>query len=352
MILAQTLGLIVLFGSGETAASSGKTYEAVVEETGVPPRIAILETPAGFEPNSRQVAAKVGRFIARRLQNYTPQIEIVPARKKGTAFSPDDPAILQPLLHANWLFLGPGSPTYAARQLQDSRAWQMLLARHRQGATLLLASAATVAFSALALPVYEIYKVGQDLHWQPGLNFFGAFGLSLTIIPHWNNTDGGEELDTSRCFMGRSRFEELRQLLPPKQTILGLDEHTSLVIDPLAGECTVMGNGRVVILRGENRQEFDSGQTFAVTELGDWQMPEPQAGIRPDVWQAALAAQEQLADKPEREPETAVRQLVEARTQARQQRQWAKADELRGQIEALGWQINDTPEGPELVPFN
>ncbi|MCB9420534.1 MAG: cysteinyl-tRNA synthetase [Ardenticatenaceae bacterium] len=345
-------GLIVLFGSGETSASSGKTYETVAQRSANPLAVAILETPAGFEPNSAQVAGKVGEFMARRLQNYNPQIDIIPARKKGTSFSPDDAAILQPMWSADWLFLGPGSPTYAVRQLQDSLAWQMLVARQRLGAALLLASAATVAMSATTLPVYEIYKVGQDLHWQPGLDFFGAFGLSLTIIPHWNNTDGGEELDTSRCFMGRARFEELRQLLPPEQTVLGLDEHTSLVIDPLAGECTVMGNGRVVILRGAKRQEFASGQTFAATELGPWQMPEPQSGIHPDVWQAALAAQEQLLSEPDREPETAVLDLVEARTQAREQRQWAKADELRAQIEALGWQVQDTPAGPQLSPLN
>ena len=160
-------GLIVLFGSGETSASSGKTYEVVAQKTADRLVIAVLETPAGFEPNSPQVAGKVGEFIARRLQNYNPQIDIVPARKKGTAFSPDDPGILQSLVNANWLFLGPGSPTYAVRQLQDSLAWQMLLAQHRLGAALLLASAATIAVGASTLPVYEIYKVGQDLHWQP-----------------------------------------------------------------------------------------------------------------------------------------------------------------------------------------
>lgn len=343
-------GLIVLFGSGETSASSGKTYETVAQQTAERMAVGILETPAGFEPNSPVVAGKVGEFIARRLQNYDPQIDIIPARKKGTPFSPDDAAILQPILRADWLFLGPGSPTYAVRQLQDSLAWQMVLARQRLGAMLLLASAATVAMGKSTLPVYEIYKVGQDLHWQPGLDFFGPFGLSLAVIPHWNNTDGGDELDTSRCFMGRDRFEKLRVMLPPDQTVLGLDEHTSLVIDPVSEECTVMGNGRVVILCGEKRQEFDSGQTFAVTELGSWQMPEPQAGVSPEVWQAAVEAQAELKTTPE--PATAVLELVEARTVAREQREWAKADELRDQIAALGWQVQDTPDGPELSPVD
>ena len=86
--------------------------------------------------------------------------------------------------------MGPGSPTYAVRQLADSLAWHRLIARHRVGATLALASAAVIAISALALPVYEIYKAGQDLHWQPGLDLFGAYGLKLVFVPHWNNAEG------------------------------------------------------------------------------------------------------------------------------------------------------------------
>jgi hypothetical protein len=90
------------------------------------------------------------------------------------------------------------------------------------------ASAAVVAVSAFALPVYEIYKAGHDLGWQPGLDLFGPYGLKLVFVPHWNNAEGGAELDTSRCFMGRSRFETLRAMLPPDVTVGGFDEHTAL----------------------------------------------------------------------------------------------------------------------------
>ena len=64
----------------------------------------------------REVAGRVADFLANRLQNYRPQVDVIPARKKGSNFSPDDPEILAPLLHANFIFMGPGSPTYAIRQ--------------------------------------------------------------------------------------------------------------------------------------------------------------------------------------------------------------------------------------------
>lgn len=52
----------------------------------------------------------------------------------------------------------------------------------------------------MGLPVYEIYKAGEDVHVRKGLNFFADFGLSLSFIP-WNNTDGGAELDTSAAIL-------------------------------------------------------------------------------------------------------------------------------------------------------
>src|SRR6266704_3482829 len=110
-------------------------------------------------------------------------------------------------------------------------AWHAILARHRLGAPLILASAAAIAASAHALPVYEIYKVGEDLGWKTGLNLLGAFGRNVAIVPHWNNHEGGEELDTSHSFMGQDRFERLLELLPPDVDVVGIDEHTALMLD-------------------------------------------------------------------------------------------------------------------------
>ncbi|MFM8321923.1 MAG: hypothetical protein ACKOC5_13500, partial [Chloroflexota bacterium] len=241
-------GPVILFGSGETSPSGRKVFDRVLKGLPAAPRLALLETPAGFELNSAQVIGRVAEFFQQRLQNYAPQVIRVPARRRGTPFSPDDPQVAAPLLEADLVFLGPGSPSYAVRQLRDSLAWQYVRARHRLGAPLALASAAVVAISAFALPVYEIYKVGEDPHWKPGLDFFGDYGLPLVFVPHWNNNDGGEELDTSRCFMGQERFSMLVDMLPPDITVVGIDEKTALLLDIPAGECHVMGLGGVTLI--------------------------------------------------------------------------------------------------------
>ena len=46
------------------------------------------------------------------------------------------------------------------------------------------------------------------------------------------------------------------------------------------------------------------------------------------------------------EERDAIEQLVADRTQAREDRDWARADQIRDQLDALGVQLTDTPEGP------
>jgi cyanophycinase-like exopeptidase len=378
-------GVVVLFGSGETSPSGRKVFDRVLKNLPPSPRLALLETPAGFELNSAQVIGRVADFIRHRLQNYQPQVTLVPARKRGTPESPDEPSIVAPLLEADLIFMGPGSPSYAVRQLSGSLAWHYLLARHRLGAALVMASAAAIAISAHALPVYEIYKVGEDPHWKPGLDFFGAYGLPLVFVPHWNNNDGGEELDTSRCFMGRPRFAVLMEQLPPGLTVIGIDEKTALLMDLAAGACRVIGLGGVTLihtghdhylpgpdLRGTGLAEvaaqrdshvhvYRDGEVFPLSECCPLDLRFTLEGLPPLAWkqaleaEARLRAERQAAAAPAPQPILAeaapqeVQALLAQRQEARARKDWPAADALRQQIAALGWQVVDTPEGPKLV---
>lgn len=355
-----TPGPVALFGSGETSPSGRKVFDRLLRDLPSPPHLALLETPAGFELNSAQVIGRMAEFLEHRLQNYQPRISIVPARRRNSPYSPDDPEIAAPLLEADLIFMGPGSPSYAVRQLRNSVTWQYLVARHRLGATLALASAATIAISALALPVYEIYKVGEDLHWKPGLDFFGSYGLPLIFIPHWNNHDGGEELDTSRCFMGQTRFAELLALLPDQHTILGIDEKTALVLDLPAGIGRVIGLGGVTLLHTMDEtciQRYEDGETFSLMECCPFTPPQSLEGLAPQAWDLALQMQRQRmaemnATPADETPSEEVLTLLEKRQIARANRDWSAADALREQIAQFGWMVVDTKEGPRLERLN
>ena len=84
----MTLGQIAFLGSGETSLAGGRIFEALAKNLKEPPRIALMETPAGFELNSAQVVGKVGEFMMTRLQNFKPVVDVIPARKKNSDFSP------------------------------------------------------------------------------------------------------------------------------------------------------------------------------------------------------------------------------------------------------------------------
>jgi len=342
----MTLGQIAFLGSGETSLAGGRIFESLAKKINGPLRIALMETPAGFELNSSQVVGKVGEFMKTRLQNYKPVVDVVPARKKDSDFSPDDPEILKPLLYSNMIFMGPGSPTYAIRQLKDSLAWDVIRARHRLGATLIFASAATISIGAHALPVYEIYKVGQEVHVVDGLNLFADFGVHLSFIPHWNNAEGGVDLDTSRCFVGMDRFAEWCGLVPSENVTLGLDEHTGIIMDFENDVCEISGVSSVSLVSDCDPIMHPAGTKFPLSEIGELTIPNPiQTGISEKAWDMVLNAPPLEDDK----PSDKVIALAKQRLAARVERNWAESDRLRDAISALGWTVQDGKDGYNLV---
>ncbi len=347
-------GKIALIGSGETAAAGGQVYELLVQNQPLPLQVSVLETPAGFELNASRVAGRVGEYMAVRLQNYRPVVSVLPARRLGTDLSPNDPALLEPLLDSNLIFLGPGSPSYTIRQLRSSLAWQWVRARHACGAALALASAAAIAMGSLSLPVYEIYKVGEDPFWKTGLDLFRPFGLNLIILPHWNNNDGGAELDTRYCFMGAPRFNLLREMIPPQSVILGIDEQTAAVFDFENGTFQAAGKDALHILRDGHEETLLSGGVLPMETLGSFRLPGWEDLGLPEAARTKME-EHRLRRAVEQDARLVVpvevQNLVMLRQQARENRNWGESDTLRARILALGWQVKDTPAGPVIEPL-
>lgn len=263
----ESPGLIALFGSGEISPTGRKIHDFLFSKLPTPTTVAILETPAGFQPNVDLVARQIKEFMEHSLQNYHPKITIIRARKIGTEYDPNDPKIVDPILNSSYIFTGPGSPTYAARNLRDTLVLRHILKRHNEGAILSIASAAAISMGKFTLPVYEIFKAGADLFWEDGLNVFENFGFKLAIITHWNNKEGGDKLDTSRCYMGKKRFERLLEILDESVTVLGIDEMTACIFDLVGLECLVMGSGRVTVIKNRKELQFEAGSRFGFEQL-------------------------------------------------------------------------------------
>lgn len=337
-----------MLGSGETSASGRRVFDWLLRQLSPPVRVAIIETPAGFQPNSALVAQKVADFLRRHLANYALETVVVPARRRDTAFSPDDPALAEVILGVDCLFLGPGSPTYAVRQLRHSVVWDALRSRFAAGVPLVLASAAVLAISAFTLPVYEIYKAGADLGWQSGLDLLGGAGAPIVFVPHWNNREGGAELDTSHCFVGAERFAELRRLLPAGIALVGIDEHTALILKPTEGTGLVIGAGEVIIERSGLTRRYGNGEGFPLPELADFDWDRFVDRLPADLWQRATAVRRAASDASPSEIPAEVLELIRRREAARREHAWGVADDLRDEVTRRGYRIQDTPAGPKV----
>lgn len=260
-------GLITLFGSGEISSTGRKIHDMLFSQLSTPVKVAILETPAGFQPNVEIVSKQIKDFFEHRLQNYQPQVSIIKARQKGSIYDTNDPKIVESILNADYIFAGPGSPTYMVKNLTDSVALKYLIKRHRQGAFLSMSSAAALAMGHKTMPVYEIFKAGHNLYWEDGLNYFGQLGLNLVIITHWNNKEGGIKLDTSHCFMGEIRFNKLIKLLNKSTIFLGIDEMTACIFNFESQTCEVFGKGGVSVIRNNKVLHFEFGSVFPFSIL-------------------------------------------------------------------------------------
>lgn len=264
-------GTLALLGSGETSSQGRKIHDYLMASLGKEPPIsvALLQTPAGFQPNVDLVYRKVGEFFEKSLQNFQPQPEYIRAHRKGTPEDPDSHDVVKGLLDADYIFTGPGSPTYAARNLSGTRAIAYTVEAFSRGATVVLSSAAAVAAGAHVVRVYEIFKAGADLGWDPGLNLLDALGIGVSpvIVTHWNNTEGGAGLDTTHCYMGKERFDRLVEMLPSGTPILGIDEHTACIFEPGAGEVRVMGAGGATVIAGGEERYFRAATSFPLELL-------------------------------------------------------------------------------------
>ena len=134
------------------------------------------------------------------------------------------------------------------------------------GGALVFSSAAALTLGVATVPVYEIYKVGADPFWLDGLDLLSALGLPVAVIPHFDNTEGGNH-DTRFCYLGQPRLEQLERELPDGAFVLGVDEHTGVILDLDADTATILGRG-VVTLRQHGRERLlEAGQTVALDVL-------------------------------------------------------------------------------------
>ena len=256
-------GKLVLMGSGELTATMVEVHKELLSQSGNDPHAVFIDTPAGFQLNVDDISRRAVEYFRVRIQQ---SLTIASYKSKEDAPPYEARQAFNTLRQADYILIGPGSPTYAVHQLKETPVPDILVRRVEDGACLVAASAAALTVGRFTLPVYEIYKVGRKLHWVEGMNLLKPFGFDAVVVPHWNNAEGGTH-DTRYCFMGEPRFRRLAAMLPEDLLIIGLDEHTACIVDFEEGTAEIKGLGRVVLRRGNQEAHFEKGDRFPVEIL-------------------------------------------------------------------------------------
>jgi hypothetical protein len=360
-------------------AAMSSIHRAAINRLGAPAKAVFLDTTAGFETNVDAICEKAAEYYAHHLQI---ELKTASYRHRDKATTAEVAATVSLIRDANLIFAGPGSPTYAIRQWRDSPVWQAVTESFRAGADLLFASAASISLGRYALPVYEVYKAGEDPYWADGLDLMAELGLEIAIVPHFDDNSGGENYDSRFCYMGAQRFDMLQEKLPRDVPILGVDAYTCICFDPNTKTASVSGQGGVTLIndQGVHRYEagselpfaafhsgsrelvhtFDETQTVsgyehsdetadgdAIDELAHY--VESLAALTGNEKVDLLARLQALQSQPDSASEETENQLLdlvlELREALRSAKRYDMADKARDLLAELGFEIGDSPQG-------
>ncbi|MGB7979367.1 MAG: hypothetical protein WCF36_01065 [Candidatus Nanopelagicales bacterium] len=397
---------LVLMGSGETTPGMLGVHREVFAGLPEDAQLALMDSPFAFQENADELVERISGYFAESLGRAVERITL-PA---GADALTQEQA-LAGIRAADWVFAGPGSPSYARRAWAGTpipAALAQVVAPGRAGA-LVVASAAAVTLGAWALPVYEIYKVGADPRWEPGIGLMDrVLGWRCAVIPHYDNKEGGTH-DTRFCYLGGRRLARIEGELDGG-FIVGVDEHTAVVFDLDAARVRVAGRGGLTLRVAGVEHVVPAGSDLPMAEIeaiidrlgasaaSDRSGPGSAAGsdgsgsrasagspgpgpvgadpghgapppARDDDSPAALALSileaiadsagharaavvgllrhaEQAADTHDRElAGRAVQAVVDLRAQARAAGDWAASDRLRDVLAGLGVEVRDARDG-------
>ena len=185
----SSAGKIVLMGSGELTATMVEVHKELLAGQGEGPRAVFLDTPAGFQLNVDQLSQRAVEYFRIRVRK---PMSLASFKSNETATAYEAEQAYHTLRQADFVLIGPGSPTYAVRQWRETPIPEILTERVEEGACLVAASAAALTVGRCTLPVYEIYKVGEGLHWVEGMDLLGRFGLESRGGPPLEQRRGGQ----------------------------------------------------------------------------------------------------------------------------------------------------------------
>ncbi|MFM2180870.1 MAG: hypothetical protein RIR54_164 [Actinomycetota bacterium] len=261
--------ILTIMGSGETAPTMVGTHRRLTALLPSPVRAVVLDTPYGFQENAGELATRAVDYFKTSVNVDLRVAGLTRMKPSSDGQMPSPTQIergLRAVEDADYLFAGPGSPTYSIQQWSDTPIRNLLASKLKDGGVVTFASAAALTLGVRTVPVYEIYKVGVDPYWHDGLALLREIGVNASVIPHYDNAEGGSH-DTRFCYLGERRLRVLESVMSADEFIIGVDEHTGLVINLDEERAEVVGNSTVTLRKGDRQVTFAAGESFALQVL-------------------------------------------------------------------------------------
>jgi len=257
--------ILTIMGSGETAPTMMKHHRELIARFPGTPKAVVLDTPYGFQENAAELASKAVEYFRKSVGH---PIEIAGLTRLHGQDTLTVEQGLARVRQADYVFAGPGSPTYALRQWAGTSVPDIVRGKMRTGGAVTFASAAALTLGRYTVPVYEIYKVGNEPSWLEGLDVLGEIGLNVAVIPHYDNAEGGHH-DTRFCYLGEHRLAMLEEQLPNDAHVIGVDEHTGVILDLDSNTATVIGNSTITVRIKGQSTIHNAGDVISIDALRD-----------------------------------------------------------------------------------
>jgi hypothetical protein len=248
-----------------------KVHRRLLERLGPPPVPAVLlDTPFGFQENAREIAGRAVTYFRESLHAAIAVTGLAPGAVGGNGAGEQaefaNERLVTAVRNSRYVFAGPGSPSYALRKWRETVVPGLLAEKLVHGGCVVFASAAALTLGIATVPVYEIYKCGEDPHWLEGLDVTSVAGIRAAVIPHYDNNEGGTH-DTRFCYLGERRLSVMERNLPDGAFVLGVDEHTACIFDLDAGTAIVEGRGVVTVRAAGRSATMPNGEVFPTARI-------------------------------------------------------------------------------------
>ena len=334
------INILTIFGSGETSPYMAKTYRSIFNSY---PNLkiknpVILSTPFEFQENSNILSQKIFDYFEKRL-NIKPTVSSL---RQNSHKSIDIEKIIAEIKNSDFLFSGPGSPTYALGLWKKTKIDKIIKSKIYEPGIIAFSSAAALTLGTYTLPVYEIYKAGIKPYWEKGLDLLKFLGIKTIIVPHYNNQEGRDH-DTSHCFIGKNRFKKLLENLQEDILYIGIDEHTACIFNINESKLQVMGKGQAHFGSKSKIFSLKSGESIKFDDILYKQK------ISPDL--NKIPKEKFKNHHPVTTPEDSshivsieIEELLKIREIARLNNNWDMSDKIRSILESKGISIKDTKE--------